>query len=111
MLVVHNAQRLSVVPVFDALRGRYGIDYAGVGTLFAAYVLGYAIFQKAVATGRERRAYRKEVATGRERRAYRYRKSPAQPARARMKGSRTRLLATRPNAITAIRTPQRSTPG
>jgi predicted MFS family arabinose efflux permease len=45
MLVIHNAQRMSVVPVFDALRGRYGIDYAGVGSLFAAYVLGYAIFQ------------------------------------------------------------------
>jgi len=45
MLVVHNAQRMSVVPIFDALRERYAIDYAGVGTLFAAYVLGYAIFQ------------------------------------------------------------------
>ena len=36
MLVVHNAQRTSVVPVFDALRVRYGIDYAGVGILFAS---------------------------------------------------------------------------
>lgn len=48
MLVVHNAQRMSVVPVFDALRGRYAIDYAGVGSLFAAYVLGYAIFQTVI---------------------------------------------------------------
>lgn len=48
MLVVHNAQRMGVVSLFAPLRGRFGIDYAGVGTLFAAYVLGYAIFQTVV---------------------------------------------------------------
>ncbi|MCA1667616.1 MAG: MFS transporter, partial [Thermomicrobia bacterium] len=45
MLVVHNAQRTGVVPLFTDLQRRFGVDYAGVGTLFAAYVFGYAIFQ------------------------------------------------------------------
>src|SRR3954454_3879133 len=45
MLVVHNAQRTGVVPLFTDLQSRFGVDYGGVGTLFAAYVLGYAIFQ------------------------------------------------------------------
>lgn len=48
MLVVHNAQRMGVVSLFAPLRSRFGTDYAGVGTLFAAYVLGYAIFQAVV---------------------------------------------------------------
>jgi predicted MFS family arabinose efflux permease len=48
MLVVHNAQRTSVVPLFTDLQPRFGTDYAGVGTLFAAYVFGYAIFQAIV---------------------------------------------------------------
>ncbi len=48
MLVVHNAQRTGVVPLFTDLQGRFGADYAGIGTLFAAYVFGYAIFQAIV---------------------------------------------------------------
>lgn len=48
MLVVHNAQRTGVVPLFTDLQPRFGVDYAGIGTLFAAYVLGYAIFQAIV---------------------------------------------------------------
>lgn len=48
MLVVHNAQRTGVVPLFADLQRRYNVDYAGVGTLFAAYVFGYAIFQAIV---------------------------------------------------------------
>ncbi len=48
MLVVHNAQRTGVVPLFTDLQSRFGTDYAGVGTLFAAYVFGYAIFQAIV---------------------------------------------------------------
>lgn len=48
MLVVHNAQRTGIVPLFTDLQPRFGTDYAGVGTLFAAYVLGYAIFQAIV---------------------------------------------------------------
>lgn len=48
MLVVHNAQRMAVVSLFDALRGRFATDYAGVGALFAAYVVGYALFQTVV---------------------------------------------------------------
>lgn len=48
MLVVHNAQRTSVVPIFTDLQRVFATDYAGVGTLFAAYVFGYAIFQAIV---------------------------------------------------------------
>lgn len=48
MLVIHNAQRMGVVPLFPALRERFATDYAGVGTLFAAYVFGYAVFQAIV---------------------------------------------------------------
>jgi len=48
MLVVHNAQRTGVVPLFTDLQSRFGTDYAGTGTLFAAYVFGYAIFQAIV---------------------------------------------------------------
>ena len=48
MLVVHNAQRTGVVPIFTDLQQRFRVDYAGVGTLFAAYVFGYAIFQAIV---------------------------------------------------------------
>jgi MFS family permease len=48
MLVVHNAQRTGVVPLFTDLQHRFNVDYAGVGTLFAAYVFGYAIFQAIV---------------------------------------------------------------
>ena len=48
MLVVHNAQRTGVVPIFADLQREFSTDYAGVGTLFAAYVFGYAIFQAIV---------------------------------------------------------------
>jgi predicted MFS family arabinose efflux permease len=48
MLVVHNAQRTGVVPLFTDLQPRFSTDYAGIGTLFAAYVFGYAIFQAIV---------------------------------------------------------------
>jgi predicted MFS family arabinose efflux permease len=48
MLVVHNAQRTGVVPLFTDLQPRFGTDYAGIGTLFAAYVFGYAVFQAIV---------------------------------------------------------------
>lgn len=64
MLVVHNAQRMSVVPVFDTLRERYGIDYAGVGTLFATYVLGYAIFQAVIGLCGDRFEPRRLLLTG-----------------------------------------------
>lgn len=64
MLVVHNAQRFGVVPLFDALRDRYGTDYAGVGTLFAAYVLGYAIAQTLVGLFGDRFDPRRLLLTG-----------------------------------------------
>ncbi len=45
MLVIHNAHRMGVTPLFGELRDRFSTDYAGVGTLFSAYVMGYAICQ------------------------------------------------------------------
>ncbi len=44
LLVLHNAQRLLPVPLFDELRLRLNTDYVGVGNLFGAYVLAYALF-------------------------------------------------------------------
>ena len=41
LLVLHNAQRLAPVPLFDELRLRLGTDYVGVGNLFGAYLLAY----------------------------------------------------------------------
>ena len=64
MLVVHNAQQMNVIPVFGALRERYGIDHAGVGTLFAAYVLGYAIFQTVIGIFGDRFDPRRLLLTG-----------------------------------------------
>lgn len=48
MLVIHNAHRTGVVTVFDDLRLRFDTDYAGVGTLFSAYVFGYGLAQLAI---------------------------------------------------------------
>lgn len=42
LLVLHNAQRLAPVPLFDELRLRFATDY--VGNLFGAYLLTYAVF-------------------------------------------------------------------
>ncbi len=64
MLVVHNAQRTGVVPLFTDLQPRFGVDYAGVGTLFAAYVLGYAIFQAIVGLVGDRFNARSLLLTG-----------------------------------------------
>jgi NNP family nitrate/nitrite transporter-like MFS transporter len=43
LLVLHNAQRLAPVPLFDELRLRFATDYVGVGNLFGAYLLTYAV--------------------------------------------------------------------
>ena len=43
LLVLHNAQRLAPVPLFEELRARLGTDYVGVGNLFGAYLLIYAL--------------------------------------------------------------------
>jgi MFS family permease len=48
MLVIHNVHRTAVVPLLDDLRVHFATDYRGAGTLFAAYVLGYAMFQVVV---------------------------------------------------------------
>jgi len=48
MLVIHNAHRTGVVTVFDDLRLRFDTDYAGVGTIFSAYVFGYGLAQLAM---------------------------------------------------------------
>jgi predicted MFS family arabinose efflux permease len=43
LLVLHNAQRLAPVPLFDELRLHFATDYVGVGNLFGAYLLTYAV--------------------------------------------------------------------
>jgi len=42
---IANAQRIDVVPFFNDLRALYHIDYAGVGGLLSAYLLGYVLAQ------------------------------------------------------------------
>lgn len=43
LLVLHNAQRLAPVPLFEELRVHLATDYVGVGNLFGAYLLPYAL--------------------------------------------------------------------
>ena len=43
LLVLHNAQRMAPVSLFDELRLRFATDYVGVGNLFGAYLLTYAV--------------------------------------------------------------------
>ena len=64
MLIVHNAQRMGVVPVFAELLERFGTDYSGIGTLFGAYVLGYALAQVAVGCFGDRYNARQLLLTG-----------------------------------------------
>jgi len=64
MLVIHNAHRTGVVTVFDGLRLRFGTDYAGVGTLFSAYVLGYGIAQSIVGLVGDRFSAKRLLVTG-----------------------------------------------
>src|SRR5579875_642044 len=45
VFVIANAQRIDVVPFFDRLRAAYHVDYAGVGGLLSAYLLGYVLAQ------------------------------------------------------------------
>jgi len=45
VFVIANAQRIDVVPFFTGLRVDYGVDYAGVGALLSAYLLGYVLGQ------------------------------------------------------------------
>ncbi len=44
LVVLHNAQRMAPVPLFDELRLRLATDYVGVGNLFSAYLLAYGLF-------------------------------------------------------------------
>lgn len=44
-LALHNALRIGPVPLVEELRGRYGVDYAGVGNVIGAYTLSYAFAQ------------------------------------------------------------------
>lgn len=43
ILALHNAQRLAPVPLFNELRYRLAIDYTGVGNLFSAFLIAYAL--------------------------------------------------------------------
>ncbi|MFN8512600.1 MAG: MFS transporter [Chloroflexia bacterium] len=64
MLVIHNAHRMGVTPLFGELRDRFHTDYAGVGTLFSAYVLGYAICQTIIGLVGDRFDARRLLLTG-----------------------------------------------
>ena len=44
LLVLHNAQRFAPVSLFEELRIQFATDYIGVGNLFSAYLLTYALF-------------------------------------------------------------------
>jgi predicted MFS family arabinose efflux permease len=44
LLALHNAQRMAPVPLVDELRTHLATDYVGVGNLFGAYLLTYALF-------------------------------------------------------------------
>ena len=45
VFVIANTQRIDVVPFFNDLRPYYHTDYAGVGALLSAYLLGYLLAQ------------------------------------------------------------------
>ncbi|HKV45418.1 MAG TPA: MFS transporter [bacterium] len=45
VFVVANAQRIDVVPFFNDLRALYHVEYAAVGGLLSAYLLGYVLAQ------------------------------------------------------------------
>ncbi|HSD28619.1 MAG TPA: MFS transporter, partial [Vicinamibacteria bacterium] len=45
ILALHNAMRIGPVTLIEELRGRYGVDYAGVGNVVGAYTLAYGFSQ------------------------------------------------------------------
>jgi predicted MFS family arabinose efflux permease len=45
VLALHNAMRIGPVTLIEELRGRYGVDYAGVGNVVGAYTLAYGFAQ------------------------------------------------------------------
>ena len=47
VLALHNAMRIGPVTLVEELRGRYGVDYAGVGNVIGAYTLAYGFSQLA----------------------------------------------------------------
>jgi predicted MFS family arabinose efflux permease len=47
VLALHNAMRIGPVTLIEELRGRYGVDYAGVGNVVGAYTLAYGFAQLA----------------------------------------------------------------
>jgi MFS family permease len=47
ILALHNAMRIGPVTLIEELRGRYGVDYAGVGNVVGAYTLAYGFAQLA----------------------------------------------------------------
>jgi MFS family permease len=64
LLMLHNAQRLAPVPLFDELRLRLGTDYVGVGNLFGAYLLAYALFTIPAGMLADRYANRRVMSCG-----------------------------------------------
>jgi|GEM_PF-4656999 len=64
LLALHNAQRLSPVPLFEEWRLRLSVDYVGVGNLFSAYLIAYSLSQIPVGMLADRFDSRRMVAAG-----------------------------------------------
>ncbi len=43
LLALHNAQRMAPVALYEELKVRLSVDYVGVGNLFGAYLIAYAL--------------------------------------------------------------------
>ncbi len=43
LLALHNAQRMAPVALYEELKVRLSVDYVGVGNLFGAYLIAYAV--------------------------------------------------------------------
>ncbi|HEV2438692.1 MAG TPA: MFS transporter [bacterium] len=61
---IANAQRIDVVPFFNDLRAVYHVDYAGVGGLLSAYLLGYVLAQIPAGLAADNVPARKVTLTG-----------------------------------------------
>ena len=64
VLALHNAQRLAPVSLFEELRLRLHTTYVGVGNLFGAYLLTYALFSIPAGLLADRRSAKRLMAGG-----------------------------------------------
>ena len=64
VLALHNAMRIGPVTLVEELRGRYGVDYAGIGNVVGAYTLAYGFSQLAAGLLTDRIGSRRLMLTG-----------------------------------------------